>query len=116
MEMHRVRVIHIYLMLLILIGCQSGNPEKGKVLFESRGCSYCHSIGSGKKQGPDLKNVIQRYDRDELRLWLTDPEIVYKQKSRRPLNRGYSPMPRVILQEEEIEDLVAFLSSNPKSN
>ncbi|MCI0441691.1 cytochrome c [bacterium] len=82
------------------------------MLFQTRGCSYCHTIGSGKKQGPDLKNVVDQIDRNELKKWLADPEILYKEKGQRPINRGFSPMPRVILTEEEINDLIAYLKSH----
>lgn len=99
----------VCLLFLFSTACRSGDPEKGKVLFQSRGCSYCHTMGKGKRQGPDLENVRDRYERQELQKWLTDPEIVYKEKSRRPLNRGFSPMPRVALTEKEINDLVAYL-------
>lgn len=99
------------LLFLFSIACRTGDPEKGKVLFQTRGCSYCHTIAKGKRQGPDLKNVRDRYDGEELQKWLTDPEIVYKEKGRRPLNRGFSPMPRVALSEKEINDLVAFLEA-----
>ncbi|HSE39771.1 MAG TPA: cytochrome c [Acidobacteriota bacterium] len=105
-----IRRVFLCFTILLWIGCRSGNPEKGKVLFDSRGCSYCHSIGKGKIQGPDLKNVTVRYNKNDLRKWLADPETIYKEVGRRPLNPGYSPMPRVVLTEEEIHDLVAFLS------
>ena len=108
-------ICQLCFMLLLSMGCRSGDPEKGKVLFQGRGCSYCHTIGKGKRQGPDLKNVANRYDREDLKKWLADPEIVYKETGRRPLNRGFAPMPRVVLTEEEIKDLIAFLKSNPSS-
>jgi cytochrome c2 len=106
-----LKTTEVILILLLSIACQSGEPKKGEVLFQTRGCSYCHTNGKGKPKGPDLKNVGERYNRAELQKWLMDPEIVYKEKARRPLNRGYSPMPRVVLTEQEINDLVAYLES-----
>jgi mono/diheme cytochrome c family protein len=40
--------------------------------FKSR-CYGCHTIGGGRLQGPDLKNVTQRKDREWLLGFMTDP-------------------------------------------
>ena len=45
----------------------------GKLAFESK-CLACHSIGGGKKAGPDLAGVTTRRSDAWLRRWLKEPE------------------------------------------
>ncbi|GBC83858.1 hypothetical protein HRbin11_00276 [bacterium HR11] len=97
------------LIVLLGFGCASGDPRRGAQVFQERGCPYCHTIGQGPKTGPDLRGVGRRYDATTLELWLTDPEVVYRQTGRRPRNPGFPPMPRIALTAQEIQDLVAFL-------
>jgi cytochrome c2 len=92
-----------------LAACGGGDPDRGKVTFSSRGCPYCHAIGKQGRQGPDLSKVGSKYKRDRLEKWLLDPEIIYKETGRRPINKSYPPMPRIQLTEEERSDLVAYL-------
>ena len=33
--------------------------KKGQSLWNSRGCTGCHSIGHGKRSGPDLAGVLE---------------------------------------------------------
>lgn len=42
----------------------SGNAEKGKRLFEGKGCIQCH--GGGKAIGPSLTGVTNRFSREDL--------------------------------------------------
>ncbi|MCS7311387.1 MAG: cytochrome c [Acidobacteria bacterium] len=91
------------------LGCASGDPRRGEQVFQERGCPHCHTIGQGPKTGPDLRGVGRRYDTATLELWLTDPEVIYRQTGRRPQNAGFPPMPRISLSRQEIQDLVTFL-------
>jgi cytochrome c2 len=93
-------------------GCNQGDAARGAVLFGTLGCSACHRIGAGPQvQGPDLQGVGSRYDRRTLESWLRDPESVYAEKGRRPLNPGFPPMPVMTLNEDQRRDLVAFLET-----
>lgn len=103
--------------LVGLGGCQSGDASRGEALFRERGCDHCHEAKTvnyrgpipNPSRGPSLVGVRQRYRRETLELWLNDPEQVYRELGRRPLNPGSPPMPQVTLREDEIEDLLAFL-------
>jgi nitrite reductase (NO-forming) len=44
----------------------------GKQAFESK-CLACHSLGQGKKLGPDLAGVSKRRSKDWITRWLKDP-------------------------------------------
>ncbi|MEM7200362.1 MAG: c-type cytochrome [Planctomycetota bacterium] len=64
-------------------------------------CIACHSLdGQGGVVGPALDGVGGRYDKDYITKWLRDPLSVKKD----------SKMPKLPLSENDIVELVAFLS------
>ncbi len=48
--------------------------KRGKALWLSRGCDACHSIGKGRRAGPDLAGVTSRRSGAWLRKWLHNPD------------------------------------------
>jgi mono/diheme cytochrome c family protein len=44
--------------------------------FYRQNCMSCHTIGGGRLTGPDLKNVVDRKDRDWLTRFMVDPKSV----------------------------------------
>jgi mono/diheme cytochrome c family protein len=76
--------------------------EQGKQLFLKQGCYGCHRVGKvGTPLGPDLSHVGSEYSLPYLTGWLRDPA------SQKPT----AHMPKIELTEEEIQSLVAYLSS-----
>jgi cytochrome c2 len=78
----------------------------GKALFSAKGCATCHhhaavsSSGFGPESGiPDLTTF--RWSTDYLRTWLKDPAAL----------KPATEMPNLGLKRDEIEALIAFLSS-----
>jgi cytochrome c oxidase cbb3-type subunit 3 len=64
----------------------SGDPTRGREVFESEGCARCHTIGGfGTARGPDLTTVGARRGADHLREALVDPAAA--------LPRGTTAMP-----------------------
>ena len=56
----------------------SGDAERGKTLFESRGCMACHSIGEGEQQvggtfAANLSRVGEKINYDYLVRWVHNP-------------------------------------------
>jgi len=47
--------------------------KRGSQLWKSRSCDGCHSIGKGRRAGPDLMGVTERRSDAWLRKWLHDP-------------------------------------------
>ena len=46
---------------------EKGNPEKGKILFNSNTCSACHTDANGlQPKGPHLVDIGKRYKKNEL--------------------------------------------------
>jgi cbb3-type cytochrome oxidase cytochrome c subunit len=55
----------------------ASNPnlvKRGKELWASRGCEGCHSIGKGRRAGPDLLGVTSRRSTEWLKKWLKNPQ------------------------------------------
>jgi cytochrome c oxidase subunit 2 len=77
----------------------------GRALFSAKGCATCHHhaavAGSGAfgEGNPDLTTF--RWSADYLRTWLHDPAAV----------KPGTYMPNLGLKSDEIEALIAFLSS-----
>lgn len=89
-----------------------GSPQAlaGKTSFESK-CLACHSIGQGKKLGPDLAGVTRRRTEDWLVRWLRAPEkMLATDKTARAMLKEYAdlPMPDQGLSENEIRELIAY--------
>ena len=83
-------------------------PEEaayGRALFLAKGCATCHHhaafAGSGF-QGSDIPDLTTfRWSADYLRTWLKDPAAL----------KPATSMPNLGLKRDEIEALIAFLSS-----
>lgn len=64
----------------------TGDPSRGRSLFESEGCVRCHTVGGfGTARGPDLTTVGARRGTTHLREALVDPAAA--------LPRGMTAMP-----------------------
>lgn len=91
--------------------------DLGKLIYESRGCSTCHSIDGSRGQGPSLKGVFGREinlvgakpvvaDANYIRESIMDPQA--------KIVLGYEPiMPtfRGLLREREMLALIEFIRS-----
>ncbi len=81
------------------IGATTGPVYQGGLLFNSKGCLYCHAIeGHGGHRGPDLSLVGNRLTPEQLTLRVAN---------------GAHNMPAFagILTADELEHMVAFLAS-----
>ena len=79
----------------------------GKALFSAKGCVMCHAHSAVKAHpvwiGAEPPNLSQKtYGAEYLRLWLHDPQAVKPQ----------TKMPKVQLNDREIEALIAFLQAS----
>ena len=81
----------------------------GEEIFTRGRCSGCHTLGRGRFVGPDLLGVGERYSRDEIVKWARNPELVYGERKKKPLNEGYPPMPPMNLSEESARLVADYL-------
>jgi cytochrome c oxidase subunit II len=76
--------------------------EQGTQLFFTQGCYGCHTVGKvGTPIGPDLSHVGGQYGLSYLTGWLRDPSS----------QKRTAHMPKIDLNEQEIQALAAYLSS-----
>jgi mono/diheme cytochrome c family protein len=86
---------------------QNAKAEQGAALFASQKCTLCHSVaGKGNPKGA-LDGVGSTRKADEIRQWILDPEAMRaKAKATRT-----PAMKQMKLTEEQVDALVAYLSS-----
>jgi nitrite reductase (NO-forming) len=82
----------------------------GKLNFESK-CVACHSVGQGRKLGPDMAGVTKRRTEDWLTRWLRSPDSMLTSDSdAQAMLREYNnlPMPNQNLSPAEIRQFVRY--------
>jgi nitrite reductase (NO-forming) len=83
---------------------------QGKLDFESK-CFACHSMGNGRKLGPDLAGVTKRRSADWIERWLKSPEeMLAKDDQAKALLKEYNnvPMPNQNLSAQEIRQYLKY--------
>ncbi len=83
---------------------------QGKIDFESK-CFACHSLGNGRKLGPDLAGVTQRRTADWITSWLKSPEdMLAKDDQAKALLKEFNgvPMPNQNLSDKEIRQYLKY--------
>ena len=88
------------------------DPEavQGKLAFESK-CLACHSVGQGKKLGPDLAGVTQRRSDAWLTRWLQAPEkMLASDADAQAMLKEFNnvPMPNQSLGDAEIRQYLRY--------
>jgi len=87
---------------------------RGKSLFQSKGCSGCHSVGKGKLAGPDLLGVTDRRTPEWLKKFIKDPPAMFGADSiadRLVVEAKGAKMPNLRLQDSDIEALLSYFAS-----
>jgi nitrite reductase (NO-forming) len=82
----------------------------GKLAFESK-CLACHSVGGGRKLGPDVAGVTKRHDRAWLTRWLKEPEkMLQTDEHAKAMLKEYNniPMPNQSLSDAEIKQYLKY--------
>ena len=87
--------------------------KRGQSLFSSRGCVGCHSVGGGKRAGPDLAGVTDHRELAWLRRWLKNPTGMFETDSvAKALLAQYNNtrMPNLRLKDDEVEALLHYIA------
>ncbi len=83
---------------------------QGKLAFESK-CLACHSVGQGKKLGPDVAGVTRRRTDEWLTRWLRSPEkMLETDAAAKAMLKDHSniPMPNQSLTDTEIRQYLKY--------
>jgi len=89
--------------------------KRGKSLFQSKGCTACHTIGKGKLAGPDLIGVTDRRSHDWLKRWLKNPADLIGSDSiadAMVVEAKNVKMPNMKLSDSDIEALLNYFAEN----
>lgn len=83
----------------------------GEGLFTSKGCTACHTIGSGRLVGPDLADVTQRRTDAFIVGMITNPDsmLANDADAKQLLAEYYTPMTNQGITVENAQALLAFL-------
>jgi nitrite reductase (NO-forming) len=84
--------------------------QQAKLDFESK-CFACHSMGHGKKLGPDLAGVTKRRSDDWLARWLKSPEkMLQTDADAKAMLKEYNniPMPNQNLTDAEVRQYLKY--------
>jgi cytochrome c2 len=86
---------------------EEGSVEKGKEVYTAKKCGLCHTVdGSGGKKGGDLSDIGDKKDAEWLTKYMKDPKSLIPE-AKMPAFRGT---------DEELQNLVAYLTSLKKAN
>lgn len=87
----------------------------GTTLFQTRGCTGCHSFapaGSMADEGPDLTGIANRHDAAFIRASIVDPNaVIASDCPEGPCQANVMPQWGSILTTEQVDALVAYLSN-----
>ena len=89
-------------------------PSQGQDIYQ-RICSACHTIGGGKKVGPDLTGATSRRDPEWLVRWIQEPDKMLAEGDSHAMQlkqeHGDFPMPNYGLSEEQAKGLITFIAA-----
>ena len=109
----RKTALHAFLISFLFFSSVAVSPAtaqvSGESVFIEGKCVRCHTIGKGRFVGPDLLGVGERYSRDDLVRWAKDPESLYSERKKKPINEGYPPMPPMNLSESDAQRVADYL-------
>lgn len=95
-------------------GAQSAAASlPGAKLFTQK-CAGCHTIGRGKRTGPDLKGVTTQRSREWLIQFITDPAAVIRSgdpTAAQLLKEYRTTMPNLRLKREQVEEILVYLEA-----
>ena len=109
----RKTALHLFLISFLFSSLAAVSLAKAQVSGESvfieKRCVRCHTLGRGRFVGPDLLGVGERYSRDDLIKWAQDPESIYSERKKKPINDGYPPMPPMNLSGTDAQKVADYL-------
>jgi mono/diheme cytochrome c family protein len=92
----------------------SQTAEEGQAIFQQK-CRPCHTIGSGKLVGPDLKDVTKRRDLTWIQNFISAPDKVIASGDATAVQllaeNGNVAMPNLGLTPTQVEALLAYLEN-----
>ncbi len=88
-------------------------PNKGQEIF-TKSCEVCHSIGAGRRVGPDLMGVTKHREEEWLKKFIQHPTQMIDSKDQTAmdlLEKYQTPMPDRGLTDAEVDEVFKYLDS-----
>lgn len=85
--------------------------ERGEELFRSRGCVACHTVGEGRRVGPDLEGITERRPFPWTYHMVTNPDSMLRNDSiaRQLLSEYFTPMSDQNVTPEQFRAIYEYL-------
>ena len=85
--------------------------ERGEELFESRGCLACHTVGGGRRVGPDLEGLVERRSFEWTYHMVMNPDSMLRSDSvaRQLLAEYFTPMADQNVTPEQFRAIYEYL-------
>lgn len=85
--------------------------ERGRELFRTRGCTACHTLGEGKRVGPDLEGVTERREFVWLYHMVMSPDSMVKHdpEAKKLLGEYMVPMADQDVSPEQFRAIYEYL-------
>lgn len=100
------------------LGSPHSSTESGEIAGQAlfiKLCGSCHTIGNGKRVGPDLAGVTIRRERSWLERYITKPQQLRDQKDEAALElRQRFPtvrMPNLSLSDTDTQDVLSYIEA-----
>ncbi len=95
-------------------GAAAGDEQAAATMFQQK-CAACHTIGGGRRIGPDLRGVLERRQTDWLVRWITRPDQMLVEKDPVALKllaeSNQISMPNLGVTEPEARALLDYIRS-----
>jgi cytochrome c oxidase subunit II len=104
-------LVALLISLVVVSHVYAAEDEGASALFQQK-CAVCHTIGGGKRVGPDLRGVTDRRQTDWLVRWITGPDQMLADKD--PIavgllaESGQIPMPNLAITEPQARALIDY--------
>ncbi len=91
--------------------------KRGRELWMSRSCDACHTIGKGRRAGPDLLDVTSRRSTEWLTKWLKNTKEMQESDSvaqRLVVEAKGVKMANLHLTDADVEALISYLGDETR--
>ena len=118
MSLRRKTAASLLTLSLALVLCspafaESSSIDRGKQIFATK-CAPCHSIGGGRKVGPDLRGVTSARPKTWLFSFLSDPDKLFSADDPTAvglLKEYQMKMPNPGLSSEDVAAVISYLET-----
>ena len=119
----RVLLRPVFALMVLCFGIggsvNAQSVQEGQTLFGAK-CYSCHNIGSGDKQGPDLKGVTSRRSKEWLNEFINTPAAMYSRGDATAVELfkkfPATVMPDQALTQQQIDSILMLIDDLTKKN